>query len=149
MSLKTDYKDAVYSGSRKYTITDNGDGTSEIEDVTEYEQTGTQFGAKDINDTNAAVNLLNHVTEVTLSASKWIGDSAPYSQSVECENAKAELDAILVSVLTDGATLDAQKAYNKAFAIISAGTGTIGDGVVTFNVYKIPATTIKVGLRGL
>lgn len=43
-------------GKRKFTITDNGDGTYSIEDVTEYTQIGSDFGASQINQTNQAVN---------------------------------------------------------------------------------------------
>lgn len=147
MSLKTDYVDAVYTGNKKYTITDNGDGTSDITDSTAYEQEGTQFGAKDINETNAAVNRLKHVTEVTLLASAWTGDSAPYAQTVSLEGATEDMEAVLVSALEDGATAETQLAYSKAFARVSAGTAYISDGSVTFKVYKIPETTITVGLK--
>lgn len=149
MSLKVDYVDAVYTGKKKYTITANGDGTSTITDSTKYSQKGTQFGAKDINETNAAVNRLNHVTEVTLTAAGWTGSAAPYSQTVTIDGATADMEAILVSALADGADAATQAAYSKAFAIVSCGTATIGDGTVTFKVYKVPATDIKVGLKGV
>ena len=134
MSLKTDYKDAVYTGNKKYTITDNGDGTSAITDSTAYEQEGDRFGAKDINATNAAINRLNHVTEVTLTSSGWTGDSPPYIQTVSVAGATAEDEAILVSALPDGSDEETQKAYAKAFGIVSCGTASIGDGTATFKV---------------
>lgn len=56
MALKTDYKDAMFDGSRKYRITENDDGTVTIEDVTIYTQTGDKFGANDVNGTNEEVN---------------------------------------------------------------------------------------------
>ena len=61
--LKTNYVDDVLDSSknqlRKYQQIQNDDGTVSFVDVTEYSTTGTSFGAKDINDTNAAVNELN------------------------------------------------------------------------------------------
>ena len=61
--LKTNYVDDVLDSSknqlRKYQQIQNDDGTVSFVDVTEYSTTGTSFGAKDINDTNAAVNALN------------------------------------------------------------------------------------------
>lgn len=57
--LKTNYKDYVASGDRKYNIAANADGSSSITDVTTYTQTGDTFGASDINATNTAVNALN------------------------------------------------------------------------------------------
>lgn len=149
MSLKTDYKDAVYSGDRKYTITANSDGTSNIADSTAYLQEGTRFGANDINSTNAAINRLNHVTEVKLSASAWTGDAAPYSQTVSVSGVTADMDAMLVSVLTDGATATVQEAYMNAFGKVAAGTATISNGSVTFKVYKKTETDITVGLKGV
>ena len=58
MSLKTDYKDYTYSGSQKFKITDNGDGTSSITDSTTYSQVGDTFGASDLNATNTVVNSI-------------------------------------------------------------------------------------------
>lgn len=58
MALKTDYKDDVLSGERKYVIVENGDGTVSLRDVTQYTQVGDSFGALDINNTNEAVNSI-------------------------------------------------------------------------------------------
>ena len=63
MSLRTDYKDAVFSGNRKYRVVENEDETVSFEDVTEYAQEGDAFGAKDINDTNKAVKELQEVAD--------------------------------------------------------------------------------------
>ena len=61
--LKTNYKDDVLDTSkntkRKYNTIQNSDGTISLEDVTEYTQKGDDFGAADINATNAKVNVLN------------------------------------------------------------------------------------------
>lgn len=61
--LKTNYVDDVLDTSvnvkRKYNMIQNADGTVSFDDVTTYTQNGDSFGAKDINDTNAAVNELN------------------------------------------------------------------------------------------
>lgn len=56
MALKTDYKDYVASGKKKYVIVENGDGTVSLDDVTKYTQTGSKFAASDINSTNLKVN---------------------------------------------------------------------------------------------
>lgn len=59
MALKTNYKEDVLAASstkRKYNMITNADGTVSFEDVTEYQQTGDNFGAGDINRTNTAVN---------------------------------------------------------------------------------------------
>ena len=69
MSLKTDYKDYTYSGSQKFKITDNGDGTSSITDSTTYSQVGDTFGASDLNATNTVVNSITPVTRSNISVS--------------------------------------------------------------------------------
>lgn len=61
--LKTNYVDDVLDTTknqlRKYHQIQNDDGTVSFVDVTEYTKVGTPFGAKDINDTNAAINDVN------------------------------------------------------------------------------------------
>lgn len=73
--LKTNYVDDVLDTTknqvRKYQQIQNNDGTVSFVDVTEYTQVGTSFGAKDINDTNAAINAVNGNlgTQATMSLS--------------------------------------------------------------------------------
>lgn len=67
--LKTNYVDDVLDTTknqlRKYQQIQNDDGTVSFVDVTEYTQVGTSFGAKDINDTNAAINDVNRKLTLT------------------------------------------------------------------------------------
>ncbi len=58
MALKTDYKNAIFSGNRKYHITENEDGTVSLTDVTQYIQKGDKFGARDVNEIGDAINGL-------------------------------------------------------------------------------------------
>jgi len=59
-TLPTNFKDDVLAsamgGKRRYNMIHNGDGTVSFEDVTEYTQVGSTFGAAQINATNTAVN---------------------------------------------------------------------------------------------
>ncbi len=86
---------------------------------------------------------------VTLATDGWTGSEPPYIQTINVPGAGAGMEALLVSALEDGAGADAQKAYSKAFGIVSSGTASLGDGTATFKAYKIPTTDITVGLRGL
>ena len=89
------------------------------------------------------------IVKVTLLASDWTGDTAPYEQTVVIDSVTTKDNPILVSALEDGADLAAQKAYSKAFGILASGTGITADGSVTFKVYKKPTTDITVGLKGV
>lgn len=64
--LPTDFKDDILAssmdGKRRYHIIDNGDGTVSFEDVTEYTQTGSDFGAKEVNEERGAINELDDRT---------------------------------------------------------------------------------------
>ena len=58
--LPTNFKDDVLGsqmgGKRRYRIINNEDGTISLEDATEYSQTGSDYGAAQMNATNLAVN---------------------------------------------------------------------------------------------
>ena len=60
MALKTDYKDYKAPSGQKFKITDNGDDTYSIKDVTDYSQEGYQEGDKvtadELNDLATQVN---------------------------------------------------------------------------------------------
>lgn len=60
MAVKNDYKNyAPPLSGRKFKITDNGDGTVSIEDVTDYAQVGDIWGAGDANTFANAINKSN------------------------------------------------------------------------------------------
>ena len=72
MALKTDYKDDVFDGNRKYTRISNQDGTFSYVDVTEYTIEGDTFSATDVNAMNTEINKIpSIIKEITLSASSW------------------------------------------------------------------------------
>ncbi len=58
-NLRTNYKDDVFTGKRKYSEIDNGDGTISFDDVTDYAQVGDIYGAAQINETNDVINNLD------------------------------------------------------------------------------------------
>lgn len=72
-----------------------------------------------------------------------------HAQTVAVEGVKADDSPTVVSMLEDGASEEVQKAYSKAYGIITSGTGTTADGSVTFKVYKKPTTDITIGLKGV
>lgn len=60
MALKTNFTDDILSesmnGKRQYNVTENSNGTKSLEDATDYQSVGSTFSAKNMNETNAAVN---------------------------------------------------------------------------------------------
>ena len=59
-NLPVDFKDDILNTGvnqkRKYQQTYNSDGSVSFEDVTAYQQKGSNFGAQEVNETNGAVN---------------------------------------------------------------------------------------------
>lgn len=90
-----------------------------------------------------------HVTKVTLTAAGWAGAAPPYDQTVDVPGAAADMEAVLVNAMEPGTGLEEQKAYIKAFGIISSGTAELKEGAATFRVYKKTATDCIVGLKGV
>ncbi len=94
-------------------------------------------------------NAVRKVQEITLTAAGWTGSATPYTQTVTVTGATADMEAMVVSALADGATEAVQKAYSNAFGIVTSGTASLGNGSATFKVYKKPVTDIKIGLKGV
>lgn len=63
MALSTGFKDDILNESvnknRKYHMTHNDDGTVSFVDVTSYSQTGSEYGAAEVNEERQAINELN------------------------------------------------------------------------------------------
>lgn len=105
--MNREFKDQIPpEGGRKYRITENPDGTSGISDVTEYQQEGTPFGAKE------AMELYDGIVPPG-AVIPYAGSSAP--------------DGWL---LCDGRTVS-RTTYAALFAVIGTTYGA-GDGNTTF-----------------
>lgn len=104
--LKTNYVDDVLDTTknqlRKYQQIQNDDGTVSFVDVTEYTQVGTSFGAKDINDTNAAINYVNG--KLNNIKSEWIylygNDSSECYLKYKIEGTTCYVDAFIPITIT-------------------------------------------------
>lgn len=110
--LKTNYVDDVLDTTknqlRKYQQIQNDDGTVSFVDVTEYTQVGTSFGARDINDTNAAINDVNgnltYSTEETI-CGKWIDGSNIY-RVVKQVTSNINTNIVVMSLPTASRVID-------------------------------------------
>lgn len=147
MELKTDYKDAMFDGQRRYRLIPNEDGTYSLPDETTYTQKGDRFGANDINATNRAINQISHVTVVTLAAAGW-SSSSPYTQTVEVPDI-TETDRPIVSLyLPDGITASNVKLQSKAYGCVDRAV--TGAGNITVYCYnKKPTVDFQVQLKGV
>lgn len=106
-------------------------------------------GAASVQDLENLKAEIRRIIPVTLTAAGWSGSAAPYTQSASAAGITEADNPMLVSMLADGADLDTQKAYSKAFGIVASGTAVTGNGTVTFKAYKKPETEIVVGLKGV
>lgn len=151
--LKTDYKSDVFEGNRKYQISQDGEGKSEILDVTAYSQEGDIFGPKDINATNRAVNALRNDKLITIPA--FTQSAAPYTADIKVQHLKTtdaiELYAGLIksdSKLTVEQKAEKIKMRRKYLNMIDDAECNT-DGILTVTSYsKKPATEFAVWLRG-
>lgn len=150
MALKTDYKDAVYTGDRKYTPTNNADGTISLVDATAYSTEGDVFGAADINATNQAVNgnstnisalqqkIATTTKNITLTAASWSNGSYTIRDSLITASSIQEI------IPATNISADQYKALVKASIVAtgqSAGSITI-KAFGTTPTIDIPITVI-------
>ena len=148
MLLKTNYRDDVFEGNRKYRKTDNPDGTISLEDVTAYKQVGDTFAATDINATNAAINAANDVREVWMRVNGFTPNH-PYILRLDVPGMKATDRPEVSHIIIDGATdPNVIKGAWKSYSCI--------DRVDTFDGYiivscfrKRPAQDILLGIKGV
>lgn len=64
VNFKDDILDPSMDGKRRYRIIKNSDDTVSLEDVTDYTQVGSNFGAAQINATNANVNNSADIADI-------------------------------------------------------------------------------------
>lgn len=146
MSLKTDYKDAMYE-RRKFRMENNIDGTVSLSDATSYTQEGTPFGANDVNAITKSVNALYHETIVTIPSNAW-GTSAPYSQKVSVPSIKATDSVSMGKAHTKDSSVTDIETYDEMAGLITSAEVT--DGYVTFYcAAEKPTKDFKVKLKGV
>lgn len=118
--LPTNFKDDVLAaqmvGKRRYRVIQNEDGTISLEDVTNYSQIGSNFGAAQTNATNLAVNesfdknkVIDSLADIVANeatgyaagalAVRELNGNMPVIQSgaVTCENKANEITSIPVT----------------------------------------------------
>lgn len=151
ITLKTDYKDAVLdiaqNTMRKFSQTDNDDGTISLTDETAYSQEGDVFGSIDINNTNKAIEEVRNVRTATVSSSGW-SSAAPYTQTINVEGITEDDEPTISLYLAGSLSSSNVKAMNKAYGMLDRAV--TGDGTITLYCYnKKPATTYTIAIKGV
>ena len=147
MALKTDYKADVFEGNRKYQISTDAQGKSEIVDVTVYSQEGDVFGPKDINAINIEINRITREAEITLLAANW-SSAAPYAQTVSVPGLKATDKVQMMSAIKSTTAAATANTWDKMGALVKAGIA--GDGEATFYCpIKKPTSDFNIKLVGV
>ena len=145
--MKADWKDDIFTGDRKYNLTNNTDGTVSLTDATEYTQNGDAFGAKELNEIGEEMNKIQSIKTVTLTSSGW-SSTAPYTQTVDIDGiTESDLPVPLLDV-SGAESLSEEKTMKKQFGWISYYD--TADGSITFTAkYRKPTMDLSVGLKGV
>lgn len=143
MALKTNYKDDVFTGNRKYKQTSNSDGSISLEDTTEYTQEGDIFAAKDINDTNTAVNanetsITNLTSKVSTNTSNISTNKSNIAANTSSINTlkTSKQDKAIKATITLGTTWT-DLTQSVSVSGITANHVAMLDIIVTPNDYEI------------
>ena len=147
MALRTNYKNDVFEGNRRYTLIQGGDGKYEIIDSTNYTVQGDSFGANDINTTNSAVNALQGLRQVLVDVSKW-SNTAPYTQEISVPGITSADSPTVGLYLSGQESADAVKAMNKAFAMVDF-VETLNGKIRIKCFSKKPVVSFWIGLKGV
>nr|DAI55413.1 MAG TPA: hypothetical protein [Caudoviricetes sp.] len=145
--LKTDYKDDVFTGQRKYRELDNGDSTKTFVDTTVYSQKGDKFGAKDVNGITKTLNALQEVRQVFVDVSKW-SNTAPFTQEIEIPGMQSTDVPIVGLLLTGSETAEVIKALNKSFSRVDF-VETLDGKVRVKCLSKKPEVSFTLALKGV
>jgi hypothetical protein len=157
-TLKTDYKNDIFTGPRKYQKTDNTDGTISLNDVTTYEVTGDVYAAADINATNqavnefygefnAAVNKLTNVLEMTLPAANW-NSTAPFIQTITMPMIK-ETDKPTPGIIYPNPLTESLKAQIEKSSNMITDIETLNGAVKVTCQFKKPVADMIISLKGV
>ena len=147
MALKTNYKDDVFEGNRKYKLIQGGDGKYEIIDSTNYTVQGDTFGAKDVNAITKTLNALQEVRYVLLDVNKW-SNTAPFVQEIDVPGILSTDTPVVGLHLSGNESSEAVRALNKQFTkvdFVETLNGKIR--VKCFN--KKPEFSFYIALKGV
>ena len=146
-NLSTSYQDAVFSGSRKYTMTTNGDNTVSFTDQTQYTTQGTQFGASDINATNGAINTMLGTKTITINQNSWTASGSVFYRDFNDASVTSTDSPVISLYIPWDTTRENAKVMQKNFSFINDITTNNGYYRVTVN--KKPTSAFTIIVKGV
>lgn len=127
--LPTDFKDDILaesmSGKRRYRIIQNTDGTVSLDDVTDYEQVGSTFGAKQVNDMSSAVNSIEDVKAANNCTTTEPGFVLDARQGKTLMDKSNELSRDLNAINDNGAIKGMDAREDGVYITYSTGADTV------------------------
>lgn len=146
MSFKTDYKDAAWTGDRKYTI--SGTGTNQtITDTTSYTTEGDQVGAAEFNAIGRALNRHDNIVTVTLETANW-SSTAPYAQTVSVPGMLATDNPIVSLAAYTSDSAATVKNMKKTIGLIDRAV-TANGSITFYCMTKKPTSLCRLYLTGV
>lgn len=122
--LRTDFKDDILDSSnykRKYKQVVNNDGTFSFQDETTYQQVGSDYGAKEVNEERAAINKIYENKLVTLDDVALVTEEGFFVDAL----AVKELNSKLANTNTNLAKANTVLENRKPIFIDSTSTGSV------------------------
>ena len=119
--LRTDFKDDILDSSnykRKYKQVVNNDGTFSFQDETTYQQVGSDYGAKEVNEERAAINNIYENKLVALDDVALVTEEGFFVDAL----AVKELNSNLYETYIDSSTKSICIRFPKNRIQICAGT---------------------------
>ena len=101
-NLPPNFKDDILAATnqkRKYNLIQNDDGTVSFEDATEYQQTGSDFGAGQINSTNDAINKAYSERILNLEEVELVTEPGYFVDALAVKEVFTELNGNISNIL--------------------------------------------------
>ncbi len=126
VNFKDDVLASAMNGKRRYNMIQNSDGTVSFEDVTDYTQVGSTFGAAQINATNEAINNAADASKIidSLETIKANTQSGYIAGALAVKALSSNLGSELkeTTYTTSGTIYSIEKTKNTAVVILNVST---------------------------
>lgn len=103
---------------------------------------------KNIKSVETAAAKADRVVEITLYASRWVGSSAPYSQTVSVPGMKSTDIIRVMSAVTSSTPLSSIETWEKMAAMVKFGVAQNGQAIF-YCPKKKPTSDFKIKLVGV